>query len=270
MKTSILSIAVATVFFALSCNSNKNSNSGDSSATKEAKVENTKSDNTSETDIASTTVRAKFKMVVAGTSGAIFMFEDETGKSLELYENADSEGLEFTHGLQPNMESPKFKNIWFEVRYADLPKEFRDGSTSTVELRNVPTLVEAKEASGTGKSETTDDLNAESLKKMQFSGTEPFWSVKFSEDYATYSSPEDKGTKIYYKKSYGDTSKPKLTSAIVKKSADEIEIQGSFNGVGVLFTIKKGICSDGMSEETFTHTIEIMIDESGTMQGCGK
>jgi len=265
MKSSILSIAVATVFFALSCNSNKNSNSGDSSATKEAKVENTKSDNTSETDIASTTVRAKFKMVVAGTSGAIFMFEDETGKSLKLYENADSKGLEFTHGLQPNMESPKFKNTWFEVRYADLPKEFRNSEAGSVELRNVPMLVEVKEAS-----ESTDGLNAESLKKMQFSGTEPFWSVKFSEEYATYSSPEDAGTKIYYKKSYGDTSKPKLTSAIVKKSADEIEIQGSFNGVGVLFTIKKGSCSDGMSEEKFTHTIDFMIDEYGSMKGCGK
>ena len=78
-------------------------------------------------------------------------------------------------------------------------------------------------------------------------------------------------SKIYYKKTYSDNSKPKLSEVIKSGSENSIEFQGSLEtGDGTKFTIKKESCSDGMSDHTYPFAIELMFDEAGVLNGCGR
>jgi uncharacterized membrane protein len=127
-------------------------------------------------------------------------------------------------------------------------------------------LKQGRDISGTTSSPLTADL-----KNIGFSGTEPFWSLTFKEDFAEYSSPMKEGvTKIYYRKDDKDASKPKLNDALKQVSDKEVRLQGIMDGVGVSMTIKKESCNDGMSAESYPFSISFTIDKGETFSGCGK
>jgi uncharacterized membrane protein len=131
---------------------------------------------------------------------------------------------------------------------------------------------------------TTDSLNlakdvvekgsaslAGDLLNINFFGTEPFWNLKFKEDFAEYSSPMKDGvTKVYYKKDDKDASKPKLKDAVNKVSENEVNIKGVMDGVNLSISIKKGSCNDGMSAETNPYSISFSMEKGESFSGCGK
>ncbi len=111
---------------------------------------------------------------------------------------------------------------------------------------------------------------AEDLKKVLFFGNEPNWTLTFYDNYAEYTRMGQESAKIYYKKSYSDNSEPKLTEVAKADEHNTIKFQGSLDGWGTLFTIRKENCSDGMSENTYPYSIRLLFDESEELAGCGR
>lgn len=260
MKKLILSSIIAVLFLSFGCNnSGKNSNKNQDST----KIEVNQKKNYEEV-----TIKAKFDAVYTNSSGAIFTFIDENGKRFDFYDFGDkSKGMEFTHGLQPNNHDPKFDNIWFEVTYTTGLKEFYDGGTGKTEEREV---IYVKEAKQLGEITSNQGFGANELKKLQFNGVEPNWTLIFKENYAEYTPMGESTQIIYYKKDYGDQSKPKLSAVAKPDGNGVIEFQGSLEGWGASFTIRKENCSDGMSDNTYPYSVDLMFDESETLKGCGR
>ncbi len=123
----------------------------------------------------------------------------------------------------------------------------------------------------TQQPKTETALNAETLKTLQFNGVEPNWTLVFKEAHAEYTPMGKPMEKLFYKKNYGDRSKPELSQVITHNSDNEIEFQGTTSeGHGLNFTIKKETCSDGMSDNEYPYSIDYMIDEFGSLKGCGR
>jgi len=139
--------------------------------------------------------------------------------------------------------------------------------TNSTSTSNVSNADSTKTTQTSLQSVNTSELD---LKNMNFNGTEPFWSIKFEEDFALYTSPSElNGLKFFYKKS-GDKSNPKLTDALVKVSDKEFKILGTMNNADAEITIKTENCSDGMSPDVYTHKITLLIDKKTKYEGCGK
>jgi len=108
------------------------------------------------------------------------------------------------------------------------------------------------------------------MKNINFSGTEPFWNLKFEDNYAIYTSPEElDGVKVFYKKMAGDSNNHTLNDAIIKVSDIEFKIFGVMGNSSVEITIKKEICSNGMSAEDFPFKIILIKDKNVIFEGCG-
>ncbi|MBX2975390.1 MAG: hypothetical protein KF721_04595 [Ignavibacteriaceae bacterium] len=213
-----------------------------------------------------TTITAKFDAVYTNSNGAIFSFTDKEGKSYDFWETGENvEGLEFTRSLQPNYIDPKFDNILFEVTYTTRKKEFYLSGSEVGELRDVLSIVSVKELKA--------DLNisVEDILRMQLSGTEPFWSIKFKEDYAEFFTPDNiDGVKIFYKIESGNKAKPKLKDVVKNVDKLAVEILGTLKGERIKIKIKREKCSDDMSDEIFSFSAEVLMSKSTKLNGCGK
>ena len=107
------------------------------------------------------------------------------------------------------------------------------------------------------------------LKKINFSGTEPFWNIKFEDDYAIYTSPNElDGTKIFYKNNITDDNNLKLNDATTKVSDKEYKLLGIMKKTKVEITIKNEKCSDGMSDDKGTYKINLLRGKE-KYEGCG-
>jgi len=120
----------------------------------------------------------------------------------------------------------------------------------------------------------TNQSNAENIDLLNatFNGNEPFWDVKFEEDFAIFKSASEpiEGVKIYYKKNVGDNNNIKLTESIIKISDKEFKILGFMDKSSVEITIKNEDCDDGMSPEKYNRKITIQLSNNYKYEGCGK
>ena len=139
-------------------------------------------------------------------------------------------------------------------------------STKTTE-KDAP--INTKNIDTTTTSQGNASINDIDLTKINFSGTEPFWNIKFENDYAIYTSPvELDGIKVFYKKNIGDNNNLKLNDAITKISDKEYKLLGIMKKTKVEITIKNEKCSDGMSAENSTYKI-ILLRDKEKYEGCG-
>lgn len=213
-----------------------------------------------------TTITARFDAVYTNSNGAIFSFTDKDGKSYDFWETGENiEGLEFTRSLQPNYIDPKFDNILFEVTYTTRKKEFYLSGSEGGELRDVLSIVSIREL------KTDLNISTEDILKMQLSGTEPFWSIKFKNDYAEFFTPDNiDGLKIFYKNESSNKAKPKLKDVVKNVDKLAVEILGSLKGEIIEIKIKREKCSDDMSDEIFSFSAEVLMSKSTKLKGCGK
>lgn len=152
------------------------------------------------------------------------------------------------------------------------PKTNKDESrTDSVKVEESNKTTNNEKPVEKNKKQTPDALSVDDLKNAIFFGTEPNWTLKFTEDYAEYIPMEGQTTKMYYKKNYGDRTKNKLSDVIVVVSETTLEVQANADsGGGINLTVKKEACSDGMSDNTYPYSLSIMIDEVGEQKGCGR
>lgn len=87
---------------------------------------------------------------------------------------------------------------------------------------------------------------------LQWIGTEPFWNFVASWTTLTWNQPNDDGT--------------------ISSSSYTISLTNSWTtlliaGTGISGTLTTQTCSDGMSENTYTHTANMIVG-TGTFNGC--
>lgn len=211
------------------------------------------------------TVVAQFQMMVANTAGTSYFFETSSGKEMQFFPDKNLKGMEFANSLRPGSNDHKYFGKSFELKYEKRNVETPGGRVDRL------ILLSAKDAKNVEKSESTiGALNASELKNIQFNGVEPNWTLIFKDAYAEYTEMGQNTKKIYYKRSYSDSSKPPLSDAIFSDSERKAELQGDFGDKSVKFTIRKENCSDGMSDNNYPYSIDIMFDKSGVLQGCGR
>lgn len=228
--------------------------------------ENTESTEASETPADAKTVKAKFDMRIANTAGEHYLFIDESGTELDLFPADNVKGMDFVKSLRPNTNDNDYNGKWFEITYRERMEQYKGSGPKMKKLY----LLEAKPASGKSASTTTGGISPSKLKNISFGGVEPYWSLVLKEDYAEYTPMGENTKKMYYKKSYGDRSKPKLSDALVKKSGTHAEIQAELDGHPINLSIRKEKCSDGMSDNEYSFSIVMMFAEAGAQQGCGR
>jgi uncharacterized membrane protein len=115
-------------------------------------------------------------------------------------------------------------------------------------------------------------LTFEQLLQTGFSGTEPFWGIRFRKEYMHFTpypgAPEEL---------FRYTNTPAGHSPVKVLSSDEIQIQVHSPGEGSeqswRIIIRNQPCSDGMSDNTYMYSIDIIkrsgASARGCMQGCG-
>ena len=102
------------------------------------------------------------------------------------------------------------------------------------------------------------DKNARELFNKQFFGTEPFWSMRFTRD------------GVYYTPNIGEEEISFSYANIKAKSGIwEIRAFNDSTGSEIDITVKKEKCSDGMSDNTYPYSINIVTSED-IRNGCGR
>jgi len=252
----IISLLVAILFFACNNNTKKqNETITDTVITKTMdNKENLK-------------IKAKFDAVYTNSNGAIFSFIDLNGNVYEFWEVGEvPPGMEFTKSLKPNIHEVEFDKIIFEVEYTSSKKEFYNASTSKNELKEVLVIVKVSKVNDNN---TTQFLTVDQLKNTSLVGTEPFWNITFKDTYAEYSSPEfTEPQKIFYMKNDSDKSKPNINELILNSENEKVTILGDMSNKKVKILIFKQNCSDGMSDESYPYTANVIVEKS-QLSGCG-
>jgi uncharacterized membrane protein len=132
---------------------------------------------------------------------------------------------------------------------------------------NTPHVSEADSTKTAQNSAKSADFD---LKKLSFSGVEPFWGLRFENDFAVYTSPEQlDGVKIFYKKKIGDKNNLTLNEALIKVSDKEFKLFGLMGNSNIEISIKNEKCSNGMSDEDFSYSIVLLKDKKEKYEGCG-
>lgn len=279
MKKTLLAAIGLAVLFAFGCgNSNEKTKEELKAELKKelreemnAKKENTANNESETTDSRASenadysVVKAQFEMMFANTAGTFYVFKDENGQSMDMMAEPGAPGLEFTRSLRPGDTSHQYYHKWYTVTYEERTIDYKGEPAKRLFIISVEPTTSAG-----GKSNDTGSLSGADLKNAVFFGVEPNWTVWFYEDYAEYEPMGQSKMKVYYKKSYADNSRPKLSQAIKQFSKGEIQVQGDADGWGTLFTIKKEKCSDGMSDNTYPYSIKLLFDESEELSGCGR
>lgn len=88
-------------------------------------------------------------------------------------------------------------------------------------------------------------------------GTEPFWSVTINRNGIVYSTPDAKNIKYSY-------TAPKAASSRPLDLVRVYKLTGKTNGFVV---IKKGSCSDGMSERVYPYDATVILGNQ-VLEGC--
>lgn len=134
---------------------------------------------------------------------------------------------------------------------------------ATVETRQAP-----KPAATENLLETvisTDETGAEIVppapagQKFQALGTEPFWSIEVNGDTLFYSSPEQQ-TPVAI---------AAHLTAMGKHGDGGLRYVGAMEGRTVALTIRRGQCSDGMSDRVYPFNAEFEWGDR-TLQGCAR
>lgn len=84
-------------------------------------------------------------------------------------------------------------------------------------------------------------------------GTEPFWGGSLTGTTVRYMTPEDQ---------FGDEIETRLALA-----ADRETYSGSWRGRAFVLTLRRGPCSDGMSDQVYAFSAELRIGAE-TRRGC--
>ena len=92
-------------------------------------------------------------------------------------------------------------------------------------------------------------------KRFQALGTEPFWNLDVNGGSASYSTP--------------DIARQDATSVQRSANADGAMITGMLGGAPFTLTVRRGSCSDGMSDTTYPFGAELRLG-GRTLQGCAR
>lgn len=114
-------------------------------------------------------------------------------------------------------------------------------------------------------------FTADRIKKISFSGTEPFWSMQLREDRAERRMMDGSLVRLDYVK--GNVAHNiKLSQIIEHKDANTVNIKVTDESGGALgiITIEKKNCSDGMSENVYPYTFKLTWEDGGGWSGCGR
>jgi uncharacterized membrane protein len=116
--------------------------------------------------------------------------------------------------------------------------------------------------------ELGEALTIEELKKATFSGSEPFWSIKFTDEYLLYEDPSGP-LKVYFRKSYDDATKIKLKEAYAVKDKKGTFFATMNEEVTLQIMVTRQSCSDGMSEDEGKYKMVILYNKDAKNYGCG-
>jgi uncharacterized membrane protein len=215
------------------------------------------------------TMQAQFKMLIASTGGTYYAFKDQTGKTIDFYHDEQVKALEFAMSLRPGDTEHKYYGKWFELTY-----EYRD-ITRKGETQSLPVIIDAKEITAVTKADNRSTsktaFTAEEIKNAVFLGTEPFWDIKFYDNYAEKNDPSETKIKFYYLVD-GKAGNHKLADAIQAKSGNSVTITvtDESGGAAGVITITHQNCNDGMSENKYPYTFSFIWEDGGGWSGCGR
>lgn len=142
----------------------------------------------------------------------------------------------------------------------------RSAAVLAVGLIAACTSGEAPQTSREPKAEPTFTATLPAAKPALFKaiGTEPFWSIQTGPNAITYSTPE-------IPDGVGVTVRSGFTSdGLEAVTGDQIYFwEGKLEERGLRLEIKRGQCSDGMSDTVYAYTARLTIGDR-TEQGCAK
>ncbi|MFO7864568.1 MAG: hypothetical protein R6U85_11245 [Salinivirgaceae bacterium] len=155
----------------------------------------------------------------------------------------------------------------FVVVFAALQSLASAGQTDNQICIQKASSLRAEFQSGASELENQPFLTFEQLQKTGFSGTEPFWGIRFHKDYMLFTpypgAPEEL---------FRYTNTPAGQSPIKVLSHDEIQIQVHSTTEGReqnwRIIIRNQPCGDGMSDNTYAYTIDIVKRSGSSAQGC--
>ena len=260
-KLTILAVLFLSVVLFSCNNAESNENDENSDSTKIENIEDIENGENTEVveDVSvnseTTIIKVKFEMVYLATDGAWYSFVDENEKDYSFFDDGNQQVRDMFSDVKPNAYADQYANIWFEVEYQTQTLKHYDGSIAEYVNRDVEVITSIKKISDNSTS-STSGITFEDVIATTFGGTEPFWSIKFTQANAKYTAcignPEI--TLVY------EVKEPNGNSFSITANDHE-------NMETYFITIKKETCTDGMSDNLYPYSIEIKTD--GIQYGCG-
>jgi len=105
------------------------------------------------------------------------------------------------------------------------------------------------------------DISKKEIVGIMAIGNEPGWGAKFND------------TNFSLSLDYGDRNFSDLEYTVTSVSNKEWQVNASSGDIKFVITITRGSCRDDMSDQEFTHTVTIVLNENGqeqTYNGCGR
>ncbi len=266
-KSAILILSISLIMFLFSCGNkenNKNKEETTRDSIKEEVVEVVTAADLAEMNknLPYFKVKVRFDMVALSTSGALFVFREESGESIQFIEKDTPKELkDITKGITPNEYDSKFDDIWFNVEYQKQQILQYDGGLGKDVVREVNVITSIEQIGG--KTASSKGITFDEINNAGFFGTSSNWTLQF------------KKNDIVYIQGYGgETSKAYYytTEKMTKISDNQVQIKFLFDrdrGFIQTATITKEACSDGESDMVHGYSISVTWEGGRVETGCG-
>ena len=151
MKKTLASIITFSwlLFFA-SCSGNTETKTNEEAT--ETTETNTEQAEVQEVKNTSGKIKAKLDMIALGTGGGIAIFIDESGVKYNFFDDGNKQLHETITDFEPNSPDHGYQDMWFDIEYKTVTKEFYDGGTGKVEKREVVVITTITTVGSTSKS----------------------------------------------------------------------------------------------------------------------
>ncbi len=142
--------------------------------------------------------------------------------------------------------------------------------TDTIPATSKTSEKETNKTEQTKPAETASSITAGELEKVLFSGVEPPWTVQLKKHHVIYTEGFDGKEQFFSytepEPQYEDMS---LEDAIRVVGENEIKIIATHGSDIINITVKKGACSDGMSDNTYPYEITYQPEGKKARKACG-
>jgi uncharacterized membrane protein len=217
------------------------------------------------------TIVGRFDQVALSTDGAIYVVYDEDGDRYEFFENTDAEGMDFIYDYPANEPLDELNDKWFSITYENRMMEFYDGGIGEYVDREEIVILTVESADNKRKTASIDKNVVSVLSQMTVSGTEPFWSIEFNANDASYSTPSIQSLKLNYLYPNEEaTCDLKHAAKKLDGNGVEIRLQDEESGHISVLTIHEEVCNDGMSDNEYPFTVSYKVNSKETLPGCGR